>query len=61
MLGMLNSVEYEITFFALKPASIAKSPITLNSLDLLTKSNMFINYFMEREWRDSSIDINKNS
>ena len=40
--GVVHSVRYEITFFAVNPAPIATSPITKIHLDLSPESSLFI-------------------
>ena len=40
--GVVHSVEYEITFFAVKPAPIATNPITKIHLDLALENSLFI-------------------
>ena len=40
--GVVHAVGYEITFFAVKPAPIATSPITKIHLDLSPESSLFI-------------------
>ena len=42
--GVVHSVGYEITFFAVNPAPIATNPITKIHLDPLPERNLFIKF-----------------